>query len=397
MQSAVVLTDKPQGDVIIQLSGNLTLSDSNASMTTTITTGDEDYAFGYVRYTTDGHMAWFRSKAAINSSGGESKIALVSTTDFALRYTQYQPSTGPVAGKTYGQWSRFNGNTGNLTWTARDPNELSSNSPHDYVLVPRPTQGDILTFLPVYSHTSASVMCTVTDLGNSGSLSCSGANYAIDGVTGIDGKTAWIWGAPDVDGSVALNPFDTAQTTMQSNPYQYGGDDAFIVGASGASTSIGPWLSEGDYGPGYLLAALPDGNLAVAAGGNGYMTFNGGQALLSQTGNVLIKVDTKTGKILWRTELSATDFPYGLSAAPGGRIAVLNRPSDSVSVDLYDGDTGSALSTLPLPLSDHPLLAAGQTDLFVIGDYAAAFDFDPGPGTDQPTATRGVFISRFTF
>jgi hypothetical protein len=27
----------------------------------------------------------------------------------------------------------------------------------------------------------------------------------------------------------------------------------------------------------------------------------------------------------------------------------------------------------------------------------SAYDFDPGTGTDKPTATRGVYISRYCF
>ena len=395
--SAVMLTDKPQGDLVIQLSGDLTLSDANASFTTTITTGGQDYALGYARYSSDGHLAWFRSRSDIKSSGRESKIALLSPTDFGLSYVQYDPASGPVAGTYSFRAARINGNTGNFAWVAKYPTTDNA-SGGSYIFLPRRTRGDCLTFFASYSNTTpGSTVCTVTDSGTSGSVTCSGTAYAIDGVSGPDGTTAWLWGAPDLTGSVPLNPFDTTQTSLASNPYQTSGEDAFIVGVRGASTTLGPWLTEGDYGPGYLLAALPDGNLAVVAGGNGYMTFNGGQSLLSQTGNVLFKLDTSTGKIVWRKALSLPDFPYGLSAAPGGRIAVLNRPSDSTSVDLYDGATGAALSTLPLPATGFPVIIAGETDLVVTGDYAGAYDFNPGPATDQPTATRGVYISRYTF
>lgn len=118
-----------------------------------------------------------------------------------------------------------------------------------------------------------------------------------------------------------------------------------------------------------------------------------GQTLLEQSGSVLFRLDPTTGHIVWRTALSHP--PSALIAAPGGRIAVL---STVPSVQLFDGATGALLSTLPLPpTSSHPVLAAGQADLFVLGDYSSAFDFDPGPGSDQPPSNRGVYISRYAF
>jgi outer membrane protein assembly factor BamB len=128
------------------------------------------------------------------------------------------------------------------------------------------------------------------------------------------------------------------------------------------------------------------------------MNFNGGQSLLAQTGNVLFRLATSTGQILWRTPLAQA--PTSLIAAPGGRIAVLHNgaTSDPSSVQVFDGTSGALLSTLPLPPSvSQQVLAAGQTDLFVIGDYSSAFDFNPGSGTDKPSSTRGVYISRYSF
>jgi hypothetical protein len=229
-------------------------------------------------------------------------------------------------------------------------------------------------------------------------VNCAGSSYAIGAVPGADGATAWIWGAPGNTGSFALNSLSTSQWPIVGNPYQYGGEDAFILGIRGASTSVGPWMTEGDYGPELQLAALPGGDLAVAAGGNGYMTFNGGQSLLAQTGSVLFRLNSTTGQILWRTPL--TQEATTLIAAPGGRIAVLHRSatSDPSSVQLFDSATGNLLSTLPLPPSiSQQVLAAGQTDLFVFGDYSSAVDFDPGAGMDKPISSRGVYISRYSF
>jgi len=195
-----------------------------------------------------------------------------------------------------------------------------------------------------------------------------------------------------------LNPLTSDQWAFTSNPFQYGGEDAFILGVRGTSTSVGAWMTEGDYGPQLGLAALPGGDLAVTAQGNGYMNFNGGQSLLAQTGNVLFRLATSTGQILWRTPLAQT--PASVIAAPGGRIAVLYRgaASDPSSVLVFDGTSGALVSTLPLPPSvSQQVLAAGETDLFVIGDYSAAYDFDPGTGTDKPSSGRGVYITRYSF
>jgi outer membrane protein assembly factor BamB len=194
-----------------------------------------------------------------------------------------------------------------------------------------------------------------------------------------------------------LNPLSASQWPFISNPQRFGGEDAFILGIRGASTTVGPWMTEGDYGPGLMLAALPGGDLAVTAQGNGYVAFNGGQTLLEQAGSVLFRLDTTTGHVVWRTPLAQP--PSSVITAPGGRIAVLNQPSGSApNVQLYEGTNGELLSTLPLPpTSSHPVLAAGQTDLFVLGDYSSAFDFDPGTGTDQPSGSRGVYISRYSF
>jgi len=95
-------------------------------------------------------------------------------------------------------------------------------------------------------------------------------------------------------------------------------------------------MTEGDYGPGLMLAALPGGDLAVTAQGNGYVAFNGGQTLLEQAGSVLFRLDATTCHVVWRTPLA-------------------------------------------------------------LGDYSSAFDFDPGTGTDQPSSSRGVYISRYSF
>lgn len=402
INSAVVLSNKAQGNIIVQLSGDLVLSDANAGVLATLT------GVGYASYTPEGNLAWYRSQTnLLKAVGRESALALLAPADFAVSYVKYDPPTGPVAGTYSFRTSRINGITGNLTWEAKYPTTTNFGSTGSrYVILPRMAQGNLLTFQPLYPGTTPGTndFCTVTDNGTSGSVTCSGANYSFDGVSGTDGSTAWTWGAPGSPtegGSYKLNPFASTAWPFAGNPYQqggFGGEDAFIVGIRGASTTIGPWMTEGDYGPGLLLAALPDGDLAVAASGNGYMTFNGDQSLLSKVGGVLFRLDTKTGQIVWRKPLSQT--PDAVIAAPGGRIAVLNPQSGSNNprVDLFDAATGSALSTLPLPYAlAHSVLAAGQTDLFVLGDFTSAFDFNPGPGTDKPSATRGVYISRYSF
>jgi len=395
VNSAVVLTNKPQGDLIVQFaeaSSELLLSDPGASMLTNLA------GAGYARYTADGKLVWSRSRetlAASTNVGRESAIALVPPSDFATNYVKYEPPTGPVAGKYFLRLTRVNGNTGNILWEAKYPNTTSADV-IPRLLVARPVQGDFLTFDPASSRQSGGEACRVIDSGTSGAVTCSGASYAIQAVSGADGTTAWIWGAPGSTNSFALNPLSSSQWPFSTNPFQYGGEDAFILGIRGASASVGPWMTEGDYGPGLILAALPSGDLAVTAQGNGFMNFNGAQSLLAQTGSVLFRLNSTTGQILWRTPLAQS--PTTLIAAPGGRIAVLNQASGTnPSVQLFDGSNGAILSTLPLPPTSSPVLAAGQSDLFVLGDYSSSVDFDPGTGTDKPSSSRGVYITRYSF
>jgi hypothetical protein len=300
-------------------------------------------------------------------------------------------STDHVAATSAYRLARINGTSGNLTWEAKYPSNVLNGIP--LLVVPRATQGDFLTFYPALSRSLPGEACTAIDHDSWASVSCSGSSYAIGALPGVDGISVWIWGAPGIDGAASLNPLATSQWSFTSNSHRFGGEDAFILGIRGEATSVGPWMTEGDYGPGLLLAVLPDGDLAVTVQGNDYMTFNGGQTLLEQSGSVLFRLDPATGHIVWRTALSQP--PSALIAAPGGRIAVL---STVPSVQLFDGATGALLSTLPLPpTSSHPVLAAGQADLFVLGDYSSAFDFDPGPGSDQPPSNHGVYISRYAF
>lgn len=392
VNSAIVFTNKAQGDLVLRLTGDLAPYDQGASMQTTMT------GVGYARYTADGNLAWYRSRDTLTGSTNvsrESALALVPPSDFALSYVKYDQPTGPVAGTYSARLARVNGVTGNLTWEAKYPTTTTS-SGNALFVVPRATQGDFLTFYPVSSRESPGRACRVIDSGTSGTVTCQGSSYAIGALSGADGTTAWIWGAPGVDSSVSLNPLSPTQWPFKANPYQFGGEDAFIFGIRGESSSVGPWISEGDYGPTLGLAALSGGDLAVTAQGNGFMTFNGGQSLLDQTGNVLFRLDVTNGQIVWRTALS--QMPYAVSAAPGGRIAVLNRPSTgNPSVQIFDGSNGALLSTLPLPPTSYPVLASGQSDLFVLGDYSSSVDFDPGTGTDKPNSSRGVYISRYSF
>jgi len=391
VNSAVVLTNKPQGDIIVQLSGDLNLHDPGASRLTTLT------GHGYASYTADGKLAWFRSRDTLAGSanvGRESQIALVPPSDFAVSYVKYDPPTGPIAGTHHFRVVRVNANSGNLTWEAKDA-RTTNEAGGALLIVPRPAQGDFLTFYPA-SGFDPGETCQVTDNGATASMSCLGGNYVSGAVPAADGAV-WAWGAPPDTGSYALNPFSTTKWAFTSNPFQYAGNDAFILGIRGASTLVGPWISEGDYGPLLQLAALPGGDLVATAVGSGYMTFNGGQALLGQTGSTLFRLNTTTGQIVWRAPL-ALKPPLAVVAAPGGRVAVLNQPADEApNVQLFDGASGALLSTLPLPAVSRPILAAGQTDLFVLGDYSSALDFDPGPGTDKPTSSRGVSISRYSF
>jgi len=121
INSAVVLTNKAQGDIIVQFSGSsseLQLSDPGASMLTYLA------GSGYARYTADGKLTWSRTRESLTGSTNvdrESAIALVPPTDFGVSYVKYEPPTGPTTGKYFYRVARINGNTGNLTWEAKYP------------------------------------------------------------------------------------------------------------------------------------------------------------------------------------------------------------------------------------------------------------------------------------
>jgi len=325
-----VLTNEPQADLVLQLSGELKLDDAAPSTQTALT------GRGYARYTADGKLVWFRSTRSLTGSdkvGAESALALVPPSDFALSYVAPNVQTEPVVPTSSYRLARVDASSGELTWQAKYPSNFLNGIP---LLVVRSTQGDFLTFYPAQSRSLPGEACRAMDNGTSASVTCSGSSYAIGAVSGVDGTSAWIWGAPGIDGAASSNPLSASQWPFTSNPQRFGGEEAFILGLRGASTTVGPWMTEGDYGPGLMLAALPGGDLAVTAQGNGYVAFNGGQTLLEQAGSVLFRLDATTCHVVWRTPLA-------------------------------------------------------------LGDYSSAFDFDPGTGTDQPSSSRGVYISRYSF
>jgi hypothetical protein len=178
-----------------------------------------------------------------------------------------------------------------------------------------------------------------------------------------------------------------------------------LIGAQDSGDSIGPWLTEGDWGVTVTNVVIDSaGDLVFAATSGGYATFAGGQDFLSSAGSVLVKVNHTNGNVMWRTQLAKV--PAAVSIAPGNRIAVLfvqesesgpfeigiHRNGDGKPVTSFVGGRTSSLFS-----GRRRLLASGTSDLYVIGFVDGGADFNPGSAVDTQGETPGVFISRYTF
>jgi len=168
VSSAVVLTNEPQGDLVLQLSGELKLDDAAPSTQTALT------GRGYARYTADGKLVWFRSTRSLTGSdkvGAESALALVPPSDFALSYVAPNVQTEPVVPTSSYRLARVDASSGELTWQAKYPSNFLNGIP---LLVVRSTQGDFLTFYPAQSRSLPGEACRAMDNGTSASVTCSG-------------------------------------------------------------------------------------------------------------------------------------------------------------------------------------------------------------------------------
>jgi hypothetical protein len=153
-------------------------------------------------------------------------------------------------------------------------------------------------------------------------------------------------------------------------------------------------------------------NFIVAVEAYGYTMFNGGQLIANSASSVLIRIQQTNGKILWRTVLPVSVAQ--ITIVPNNRVAILEKRADfgagagPYGIYLYSTIDGRSLSTLstglanPVPTSVEGnggpvMMAAGTSDLLVIGAVVGAADFNPGAATDMKGSTPGVFISRYTF
>jgi hypothetical protein len=391
--SAAVLTNKARGDLILQLDGDVTLSAPGALMTA------ELHGSGYARYTSAGVLVWSRSSKQLFTDNvqlnTESPIALMANGDFAVAYQKYDPPTGPVAGTYAYRMGRIAGSTGNLIWEAKYPDTAARPS----VVVPRSEKSDFVTFTYCLTSQVQGDAYRVVDSGTAGLVTRLAPSYAMGAAPSADGTTAWIWGQYAHAGSWQLNPLSTQTSPLSPNSGQSGGD-AYLLGAQDGTT-VGPWFSEGDAGVVMLIAVDSAGDLIVASYSDGYATFNGDQEFFSENapGKILVKISHTTGKVLWRKALAAS--PQSLAIAPGDHIVTVDQVTGTATpygLSIYAGTNGALLSSIKTGSTDSSLVvAAGKTELFVIGPVSRAADFNPGVAVDTQGAQPGLFVSRFSF
>ena len=412
IQSAAVETNKTQGDLLVQLS----LADSTVTMSaptdTSITqvststpSGGSGYtAIGLARYTANGTLAWGRDLLGVLGATSQRGVDSTTVSPFVLNstgdvmvayYWQDPPPTGPARQTSQMYLGRVNSDNANLMWAA----VYSASALDVTTIVPRSAKSDYVTF-----GVNGEVWQVVE---NTSSESATATRLGVDNFSGalpdVNGATTWLYGF-GYAGTFALNPWSTQTWNITSNPN--GGADAFIIGVKDDGTSVGPWMSEGDWGPQYRVAMDTAGDLLVAASSSGYTTFNGGQDFITKStgGNVLVKIDHTNGQIIWRTEL--TTFPTMLTAVAGNRVVTMQQQLDSSTLapiatapyqlDIYSTTDGTHLSSLSAGMMAQTI-AAGTKDLFVLGTVSAASDFDPGTGVDSQGSAAGVYISRYSF
>ena len=422
IQSAAVETNKAEGDLLIQM----LLTDASVLMSgpsdTTITQVSANtqtgytgyYASGLVRYTAGGTLVWGRDLLGVLGSTSSrsvyapwvSPFVLNSTGDVMLAYDwEDPPPTGPVQQTSQMYLGRINSNNANLIWAA----VYSTSATQVTTVVPRSAKNDYVTFGPAPDefHGFNGDVWQVVENTTSGSAAATrlGIDYSNGALPDVNGSTIWLYGF-GYAGTFALNPWSAQTWNITGNPSQIGGTDAFIIGVKDDGTSIGPWMSEGDWGPQYRVAMDSAGDLLVAASSGGYTTFNGGQDFITSSsgGVALVKINHTNGQIVWRTDISA--LPVQIIAAPGNRVVTMTQQLDSTTLaaiptspyqlNVYSNTDGTLLSSVSAGMMAQ-YMAAGTTDLFVLGNVSAASDFDPGTGTDSQGTTAGVYISRFSF
>lgn len=394
---------KSKGDLIIEVAAGdtaITLSAPGSSVTNTV--GPNTVALA--RYTASGVLAWGRDIKGIISENVEANASKVSTFalnasgDVGIAYEKYFPSTGPVAGTYAYMFARINGNNATLTWEAQTDATA-------YRVMARTASNDFITLgsSPSFWQGVQGSLCQIVDSGTAGTpTNCSLPWYGHGAAVGADGSTLWIWSA--YGGTHAISPWSTQTWTVPTNPSQAGGSDALVMGAKSGGSVVGPWLTEGDFGPNLAMVVDENGDLIFVVASSGYTTFNGGQDLASGAGNTLIKIDHSSGTIVWKTALSSPVLR--LAMAPGNRILTIGDPGavsgpTPLKASVYAGASGQLLSSFTIGAyqyaSEAPLIAAGTTDVFMVGKVSTASDHNPGTAVDSQGSTAGVAISRYTF
>jgi hypothetical protein len=382
-------------------------------MTTQVSANTKTGYSGYVAaglacYTATGTLIWGRDLPSLLGStssrtvdpGLFSPFVLNATGDVMVAYSWSDPPPGGPARQTSQMYlGRINSNNANLIWYAN----YSTTATRVSTIVPRSARNDYVTFagqFEAYGDVWQVVENTTTSTATASML---GVDSWKGALPDVDGSTVWLYGF-GISGTSALNPWSTQTWDITSNPNRTA--DAFIIGVKDNGQSIGPWMSEGDWGPQYQVGRGVSGDLTVAAESRGYTTFNGGQDFITDAagGSALIRVDHTNGQIKWRTPI--VGLPTSIIAAPGNRIVVMSQQVDASTqstnatlpyvLDIYSEADGTLLSSISAGTMAQ-YVAAGQTDLFVLGTVSAAADFDPGSGTDSQGSTAGVYISRFSF
>jgi hypothetical protein len=419
-QSVVAAAEAANGDVVVQvlatIRNRITFS-GPGDYGSWIDPETVNYADGLARFTPSGSLVWGRDVAQMLAStssqpvivphSGLCPFALASNGDIVLVYDRSNPPpNGPVMQTDQYRLGRIDSNDPSLIWEATVPIDYDVCN-----VVPRAAKNDFVVFgsaPDMYYGVTGSVF----EIPNGGATAHFLApNWSFGQVVGKDGATIWEW-TDYYGGAAQLNPWSSTTWNIGGNPSMAGGYDAAIIGVqdgasptiSGSGTQIGPWISEGDYGPTYQMIVDSNGDLIVSVTSGGITRINGGMSLLSGAGNALVKLSGTTGSVLWQKDIPAQTTR--LSMAPGGRIVTLadvENPATGGSGDtgkpyvlsLYSDADGSLLTSFSAGSAAFQI-ASGANDIYVVGMSTSAADFNPGSASD-PSEPPCIFISRYTF
>lgn len=217
---------------------------------------------------------------------------------------------------------------------------------------------------------------------------------------GVDGTTLWLaggnYGETGLSGPNQLNPWITSPSSIVSG-------QSFIVGAKDDGTSIGPWFTtNAGTRPASLWRVLPDGSntLIVLAGGggrgdSGAVTLNGTEILGASYNAALFKMDTTTGSVAWKTDLTSGTLP-SLTLAPDGTVVAVSPLTATYGMVTYSDANGATAASFTGSGQAQAVVSGGNS-LFIAGIVTGSADFNPGAGTDIEGNLPGVFISRFSY